>query len=150
MAKNNGKTTESNSTGKLALADLQKLALAPGEKINWDAISGETYGGGSNYLKLEVGQADGPFAFLRTDEDVKLSEDSKPIDIPVALNVEGKEIRMPAAQIFRSNFEEAEVNPGEVFFVLRMPDTVKKTGSKAQGAGKPMEVYSIKFPNRSR
>jgi len=148
MAKTNETKSETNSAGKLALADLQKLALAPGEKINWEAISGEIYGGESNYLKLDVGQAGGPFAFVRIDKDVKLTEDSKPINIPVALTIDGKEIRMPASAIFRSNFEEAEANVDEVFFVMRLPDAIKKTGSKAQGMGKPMEVYAIKFPNR--
>ena len=149
MAKKNEPTPAAHeSSNKLSLASLQAFALAPGEKIVWDSIGGETYGGGSNYLKLEEGQVDGPFAFLRIDSDVKLTEDSQPIDIPVALNLAGKEIRMPASAIFRSNFEEAEVNPGEVFFVMRGPDTEKKTGSKAQGKGTTMQTYSIKFPNR--
>jgi len=148
MAKKNENATESVPTSMLALADLQKFALNPGEKINWDAISGETYGGGSNYLKLEIGQADGPFAYVRTEEGVKLTEDSQPIDIPVGIRPDGKEIRMPASAIFRANFIEAEVNKGEVFFVLRLPDTEKKTGSKAQGKGVTMQAYSLKFPNR--
>jgi hypothetical protein len=149
--KNETKTetkTETNSTSKLALADLQKFQLAPGEKFNWDDVGGETYGGGSNYLQMKVGEVAGPFAYLRTDEGVKLTDDSKEIDIPVALTAEGKELRMPASAVFRINFEEAEANPGEVFFVSRLPDTEKKTGSKAQGKGRMMEVYAIKFPNR--
>jgi hypothetical protein len=143
------KNTQLAAPAKLGLADLQKFKLAPGEVVKWDEVGGEVYGGGSNYLRLEPNEVGGPFAYLRTDKEVKLTEDSKPIDIPVALTIEGKELRMPASAIFRTNFEEAEPEAGEVFFVMRLPDTEKKTGSKAQGKGRMMEVYSIKFPNRA-
>jgi hypothetical protein len=149
MSKNNAVAKkEDQATPKFSLDTLRTFVLKEGEKINWDDIAGETYGGSSNYLKLEVGQADGPFAFVRIDEGIRLTEESQPIDIPVAVRGDGKEIRMPASAVFRKNFEEAEVEEGEVFFVMRMPDAIKKTGTKAQGKGITMEVYSIKFPGR--
>lgn len=111
----------------------------------------EQFGGGSNYLQMEVDSVRGPFIHVRIDRDVKLTEDSKkPVDLHVATDENGEEIRMPAAAIFRGNAEDAELKTGDSYYVARLPDTTKKTGSKLEGKGNTMEVYVISVTKRAK
>lgn len=110
-------------------------------------LQGEQFGGRANYLQMEVNQVIGPIVHVRIDKAVKLTDDTKPIDLHVGL-VNGEEMRLPAAAIFCRNAEEAKLHPGDEYYVARMPDAIKQTGSKATGKGKPMEVYALKVTKR--
>ena len=110
-------------------------------------LTGEQFGGKSNYLEMEVGQVIGPFIAVGVEKDVKLTSDGNPIDIARAIHPEtGEDIRMPAAAIFKKNYDTSNIKPGDKYYVGRDGDAVKKNG---KGKGKPMEVYSILVKERA-
>lgn len=107
---------------------------------------GEKFGGSSNRLMLEVGEVVHGFVYLRKDLNVKLADDSDPIDLFVAVDPRtGEELRMPAAAIFRKNAGAAKLNVGDVFSVGRNADSKKQKG---KGKGKEMEVYELMVTKR--
>lgn len=113
-------------------------------------LDGEQFGGGSSYLKMDPETVRGPFTHVRVDLDVKLSEDTKAINLHVAEDESGVQLRMPASAVFRNNAEEAALKPGDVYYVARLPNAIKLTGSKATGKGKEMEIYALKVVSRSK
>jgi hypothetical protein len=135
----------SKKSDKISTADLS--AFAPGESLKWDDVPGdESFGGGSNYIKIEIGSIAGPLFFKEMLPGVKLNADSQPIDLALFTDSEGKDVRGPAAAIFRKHLDEARLNPGDVIYIRRESDAVKKAG---KGKGRPMEVYSLKVAHRA-
>lgn len=109
-------------------------------------LSGEQFGGQSNYLQMKPGEMLAGFIHVKIEKDVKLTNTSDAIDIPVAIHPETKEeIRMPASKVFRINVEKAGIKAGDEYAVARLPDTTKKTG---KGKGNRMDVYSILVTKR--
>lgn len=109
-------------------------------------LDGEQFGGQSNYLQLKEGERLDGFVHVKIEKDVVLEKGNKPIDIPVATHPETDEdIRMPAAAIFRSNYEKANMKPGDVFSIARLTDAIKKS---APNRGKQMEVYALLVTKR--
>lgn len=123
--------------------------------VNHDALKrlkelgGEQFGGKSGYLQLQPGEVAGPLLHVKIDKGVKLGENGKPIDLHVA-NRDGEEIRMPAAAIFRTNAEDADLQAGDEYYVARLENVIKQTGSKLEGKGKEMEVYAITVTKRAK
>lgn len=112
-------------------------------------LGGEQFGGKAGYLQLQVGEVAGPLVHVKIEKGVKLTEESKPLDLHVAER-DGEEIRMPASAIFRRNAEEADLKAGDEYHVARLENAIKTTGSKAQGKGKEMEVYAITVTKRAK
>jgi hypothetical protein len=135
---------QSKTSGKISLADLSKFK--PIDAAAFDQLDGESYGGGANYLQLEIGSVGGPFVFKEIRPQVKLSKEGEPVDIPVGTDANGKDIDLPVATIFRNQVEEAELNAGDVIYIRREPDAIKQKG---KGKGNKMQVYSLKVVSRA-
>jgi hypothetical protein len=122
-----------------------KDAVARKRTDPFGGLKGERFGGGSNRLIMEVGDVAGPLRHVKIDPNVKLTQDTEPVDIYIAANGDGEELRMPAATVFRKNAELAELKPGDTYHVAREADAIKKAG---KGKGRPMEVYTILVTKR--
>lgn len=108
-----------------------------------DALGGQEFGGQSEILVLEEGQAAGPFTYqtsmeITTDLGKALSH--------VAADNEGNQWRMPIAGSFRRCVEQANLQNGDTFIVQRHPDQIKKRGA---GAGDPMAIFSLRVLERA-
>lgn len=111
-------------------------------------MEGEQFGGGKNFVDLEIGQVAGPFVHVKVEKGVRLSEDSEPIpNMYIARNPDGLEVRMPASAVFRANADEAKLRAGDEYYIARDQDREKKKG---KGKGRKMSVYLIKVTKRMK
>lgn len=104
---------------------------------------GQTFGRG-NILKLEIGQAAGPFAYKGTREiDTELGK----TDAHVGTDMRGTDWGLPLAASFVSQVEDGGLKAGDQFLVLREADVKKRKG---KGKGNPMSIYRIKVTARAK
>lgn len=123
---------------------------ATASKIFGD-VQGEQFGGTSNYAKFEPGEVVHGFIHVDVEKDVELAKGNKPIDLHRAIDPRsGEKTRMPAPAIFNLNAKEANLKAGDEYSVARLPDTIKKNGSKAQGQGKAMANYALMVTKRAK
>jgi hypothetical protein len=121
-----------------------KAELKKGVKVDsamFDSTKGETFSG-LNILKLDKGEAAGPFVHLRVKEgqilgkpriDKKTGKDErKPVDVYVATH-DGREVRMPIAAAFTMKAKEANLQPGDVYLVRRSEDYTSDFGTVCKG-----------------
>lgn len=127
----------------ITIPGTEKMEIAAFQKLQ-----GEQFGGGKNYVELEVGAMAGPFKHVKT-EKVQLTKDSDPIEnMYVALSPEtGEETRMPASAIFRRNADDAKLKKGDEYYIYRSEDAKKKAG---KGRGREMSVYLVKVTKRAK
>jgi hypothetical protein len=109
------------------------------------SLDGEQFGGGKNHVELDAGQMAGPFVHVKIETGVKLTADSEPIDLYIATDEHGDETRMPASAVFRRNADDAKLKTGDIYYIYRDSDAVKKKG---KGKGRSMAVYLIKVTQR--
>lgn len=128
---------------KISKKDLAGMAMTAAD---FAALKGEVKTG-AGYLKLEPGQAAGPFKFTRILAKQVLDPANEPVDLHEATDADGTPIRMPASAIFRGQMAELAVKPGDVFYVLRSPDVIKKKG---RGKGRPMAAFVVKITARAK
>ncbi len=137
MAKNETKTS-----GKLSMADLKKL-VGTNVKIDaslFDQAAGETAGGSSDILKLEIGEAAGPFEFVGF-KTVKGEDGDFEAPAAIALAT-GAAIGLPLSASFKFQVKDLNIKRGSVFLIRREPDAIKKKG---KGKGKEMQIYRLKL-----
>ena len=125
----------------------QKISRAAllGMKIDaseFTSAAGETFAGIA-ILKLQPGEAAGPFVLKEILKDQVLNKKFKGTDVYVAEN-SGKNIRMPAAAAFISEARDANLSIGDTFLVMRVEDYVSKT------FGKPGAAYELKVTARAK
>lgn len=111
----------------------------------FEALQGDTFGGSSEILTLDVEDVAGPLTYIGhrlTD----LGNGKQPADIHEAKDSEGETWRMPIATNFRRNAEGANLQPGDTFYVKRLADVTKKNGV---GKGQSMQMYQIKVTARA-
>jgi len=111
----------------------------------FETTAGEEFGGSSEILLLEVGEAAGPLKYVGhrlTD----LGNNKQPADIHEAKDTEDATWRMPIATNFRRQAEGANLAPGDIFYVKRLDDVTKKNGV---GKGQTMQMYQIKVTARA-
>jgi len=111
-------------------------------------MSGETFAG-LNILKLEPGQAAGPLTITK----ILLNQDlgsggtgkrkKKPVDVYVANDPEGTEVRLPVAASLTMKLKDAKVGPGDVVAILRGDDYKSKVYG-TRGASYELKVLSRK------
>lgn len=109
------------------------------------ASQGESFGGSSEILRLEEGEAAGPLTYLGARK-MQMPGSNQQVDIHEARDSQGDAWRLPIATNFRRNVESANLLRGDVFSFMRLKDVIKKHG---QGAGDPMEMYEIKVLTRA-
>lgn len=135
---------DDKKTGKAQAAEdfvLPKhLEVAPDA---FDNIPGEVYGGTSDILMLEIGEAAGPLTYTGHREvDLGLG----PVVLHEAKDSEGKAWRLPIAANFVRQLETANINRDDVFIVKRIEDAIKQRG---KGKGNPMQMYVVKITKRA-
>lgn len=111
----------------------------------FDQLPGDTFGGASEILVIEEGQAAGPLTYVGhrlTD----LGNQKAPADIHEAKDTEGAMWRMPIATNFRRQAEGANLQKGDTFYVRRLEDVQKKNGV---GKGQLMQMYQVKVTARA-
>jgi hypothetical protein len=119
--------------------DLKKAVSMKVDGSIFDQTEGEVYAG-LNILKLEKGEAAGPFA-LREIKSAQLlgkppkkgaKDTRKPVDVYVA-DFSGREVRMPIAAAFTMKAKDAKLSPGDTFLVRRSSELqgLRNQGHKA-------------------
>jgi hypothetical protein len=103
---------------------------------------------GKNILKLQPGQAAGPFVLVEILADQELGTKGRkklaPVDVYIGEDAAGTRWNMPLAAAFISKVEEAKLAIGDTFLVLRTDDYTSNTyGTKGQG-------YSLKVTARAK
>ncbi len=105
----------------------------------------ETYSG-LNILKLNPGQAAGPLTVKEVLPDQDLGGGTgkrkiKPVDVYVAIDPDGIEVRLPVAQSLTQKLKDAKIGAGDVIAILRGDDYVSKV-YKTKGASYELKVIS--------
>jgi hypothetical protein len=110
----------------------------------FDKAPGESYGGQSAILQIEPNTAAGPFRYAGSQPMItELGQTT----VHLATDVESQnQIRLPISATFLRAMDWAEMGIGDVFYVLRESDTVKKTG---KGKGNMIPVYKLKVVKRA-
>jgi hypothetical protein len=116
------------------------------DAASFNAQKGQLYAG-KNVLKLEPGQAAGPFTLTEILKDQDLGSKGKkklqPVTVYVAEGPDGNPWHMPVATAFRAKAEDAKLAVGDTFAVLRTEDyTSREFGTKGHG-------YQIKVLSRA-
>jgi hypothetical protein len=134
---------------KVTSADLKAATGAKIDPSIFDTTQGEEYSG-LNILKLEKGEAAGPFVLKKILEKQVLGkaprkgkpDTRKPVDVYVAEHNK-REVRMPIAAAFTMKAKEANLAPGDSFLVRRSEDYVSEFGSTCKG-------YQLKVTARAK
>lgn len=110
----------------------------------FDNAPGETFGGSSDILMLDVNEAAGPLTYLGsrpfdpgTGKEVILHE---------AKDGQDHNWRLPIAANFLRQVEAANLQKGDTFAIKRLDDAIKKKGV---GQGNRMQMYQIKVLKRA-
>src|SRR3954463_4639468 len=93
---------------------------------DFNSAPGEVFGGSADVLSMEVGQVVGPIKHVTVLPAQVLDPENEPVDVYVGQLPDGTEKRMPAAAIFRSQADQACMEPGDAYLLKREPDTAKK------------------------
>lgn len=112
-------------------AGTEKVKSAAGS-FDFDGATGETFAG-LNILKLEKGQAAGPFVLQRTEQMTKSGKNKKmrPVTVYITTDSTGMEVRMPIAAGFTSKAKDAKLAIGDTFALKReTEDYQSKYGKK--------------------
>jgi hypothetical protein len=131
------------------ISKAQVTAAAAKGSIDFDGASGEEFSG-LNILKLEKGEAAGPFV-LRTIKENQLlgkapKKDKKDTRKPVTVYIatfNGKEVRMPIAAAFTMKAKDANLSIGDTFLVKRLDDYTSDFGTVCKG-------YALKVTERKK
>lgn len=113
-------------------------------KTNFDDLKGEVFGGSSDILALEEGEAAGPLTYLGNRPFDPGT--GKPVTLHEARDGQNHTWRLPIAANFLRQVETANLNSGDTFAFKRLPDAVKKKGV---GAGNKMQMFQVKVLNRT-
>lgn len=105
----------------------------------FDKKPGEVFGG-TGYLQLQVGQAAGPFTYVKAKTE-SVNEEFEDCVVHYATDPNGKEIRMPVQASFQYQAKDAGLKAGVKFAVARWPD---QTGKKGRAKGKVLAIYRVK------
>lgn len=111
---------------------------------DFDSLKGESFGGSSDILALEVGEAVGPITYLGSRE-VDLGT-GKPTLSHEGRDAQGHNWRLPIAANFSRQIETGNVQKGDIIAIKRIEDAVKKKGV---GAGQTMQMFMIKVLTRA-
>ncbi len=111
---------------------------------DFDSLKGESFGGSSDILALEVGEAVGPITYLGSRE-VDLGT-GKPTLSHEGRDSQGHNWRLPIAANFSRQIETGNVQKGDTIAIKRIEDAVKKKGV---GAGQTMQMFVIKVLARA-
>ncbi len=122
----------------------KQLAAMKMDVSAFAALGGEAYQG-LNILKLAPGEGAGPFKLVKILLKQKLGKGAaaakrKPVDVYVAADASGVEIRMPVAASFVGKATDAGLAVGDTFAVLRTEDY--ESQFKTKGAGYALRVIS--------
>ncbi len=128
-------------TPKISKTQLTAMKMTAAD---FAAMGGEAYQG-LNILKLQPGEGAGPFKLVKILPEQKLGKGSaaskrKPVDVYVAADGSGVEIRMPVAASFVGKAKDASLAVGDTFAVLRTEDY--ESQFKTKGAGYALRVIS--------
>lgn len=131
------------------------VANTSGYKIDasaFDSLSGEKFLG-LNIIKLEIGEAGGPFVLIGILKDqnlskkVKLKKGQKPklVDVYVGSH-NGSEIRMPASASFVEKAKSSRLAVGDTFAIKRVANYPNPHGGKD---GQGFELIIIERSKKS-
>lgn len=139
-----------------------KLAPIASQPDAFESATGETFGGVTEILKLEINAVSPVLVFSRltvlqlrdTTTDVV---DGKPVErettklvsCPVAYaETDGRKMEqsLPIGAVFSKTWAEAKCVPGDKVLIKRFPDATKKGG---RGSGTKMHVYGLKVVFRA-
>lgn len=109
----------------------------------WEAAQGEEFGGQADILQLEVGEIAGPLKYVGQQE---MTTDLGDTTVHMATNADGETLRLPIQATFQRAIDQAGMARGDVFYVKRFDDQIKKKG---KGAGNPMAIYGVKVKERA-
>jgi hypothetical protein len=140
MSKTDKSKVSKVETVALTKADLNTAIATPenstpaGIKLTagaFDSLTGETFSG-LNILKLNEGEAAGPFRFLKTVVQTMPAKGKKPAQdvtcyVGEHLAYPGREVRLPIAAAFTKKCEDAKLTAGDIIAVRRSGDYVDKT-----------------------
>lgn len=126
-----GKITTEVSRDLPAIRPSSTTAMTPAEF----AAQGGEVSLGIRILKLDVGTAAGPFILTKIlkNQDCTPSGAKKkfdPVDVYVAADPSGLDIRMPIAASFLGKAVDLQLAPGDTFSVLRMENYKSKSFNK--------------------
>ena len=117
-------------------------SLTPGRTLSREqfaALQGEK-AHGINIIKLEVGSGAGPFILVEILKDQDLSPSTggkkkkmEPVDVYVATDSDGLQVRMPVAASFVAKAKEHDLAAGDEFSIFRDADYKSKAwGTRGQ------------------
>lgn len=145
------------TSGKTKMAKITKEQMKTGGVFmnvdQFNQLGGETFAG-LNVLKLLPGQAAGPFTLKeilpnqRLGDEEKGKNKKKPVDVYVATDAEGTEVRMPVAASFVGKAKDAKLSVGDKFAVMRGENYKTKFDGKnspPRGAS-----YALKIIERAK
>ena len=110
--------------------------------VDFDNAQGEAFVG-LNLLKLNVGQADGPFV-VKTIELKKFGKGNRVNEIPQMVAMKGSTpYTMPIAASFIARMEDASLAKGDTFLLKRTEDYTSQDGTEG------CQSYIIKVLDRA-
>jgi len=135
-----------DSEGKITKTALKKSVLI--DSSLFDTEDGELYAGG-NSLKLEIGEAAGPFVHVGMKTGLvgkpKLNEKGEDVRKPVdqySATHNGQPVSMPWSAAFTMKAKDANLKVGDVYLVRRVDNYTSSFGTAAKG-------YQIKVTKRA-
>jgi hypothetical protein len=137
------KKKSTGNEGKITKTDLKKSVTM--DSSIFDATEGEMFAG-ANILKIEKGEATGPFTHKSVSEglvgkpkiDPVTKMDTRKLVKKYVADFDGKSVRMPISAGFTMKADEANLKPGDTYLIRRIDDY--DTGFGGVGKGFQLKV----------
>ena len=112
----------------------------------WEALEAPSYGGQSPILVIKVGQVVGPITFNSIKEVASGDREGDTMTQTTGL-LDGKTHRLPLSATVVRAVQDAQLQHGDGFWIMRHEDVIKEKG---KGKGQAMGIYEIKVTDRAK